>query len=161
MSKNKSTVTTRVMTHETLTAPFLHQMASLIEAWHPYTWPASILGSSAAVVQLRTDVIVGYVWFTPVASTDLRVIEMHAAVDPEYHNRWLRPKVAWDILAVIEAYADVCLALHPSPKLRRVLSRFGWKAYGDIVNVLHVRDIPWDSLHPSSRQPLRRHQHRR
>ena len=92
------------------------------------------------------DEPIGYIWFTHVASEAEPIIELHICADPEFHGKWLTPRVVKHGLEVIRTLeVGHVVAFHESPPLRKALKFIGFKSYGAFINILKTEDIPWDS----------------
>lgn len=85
---------------------------------------------------------IGYVWFTPWSSDERNIYEMHLCVDPEWHGKWLTPKVLVGLVghAYIDLQADRILAMHTDPTMRAVLRRIGFESHGTFVNTLDMEN---------------------
>ena len=131
------------------THPSWTQAAKDIAAWHPCTWPQQGLQQTdLLVIQERLGCPgshwwnpVGYIWLSPVYSTDHKVVELHLCARPEYHGRWLTPRVLRDGFQFMsDSRARYVIALHMNQEYRDLLDRLGWETHGDFVSVLDMEN---------------------
>lgn len=112
-----------------------------ITLWHPHVWPRVMLDSTILFrVTGGTGEDIGYVWFTIITTQPKVIYEMHLCTDPQYHGKWLTPKVLVDLIgyAYVDMQADRILATHADPSLRSVLQRIGFESSGAFTNILNM-----------------------
>lgn len=84
---------------------------------------------------------IGYIWFSPIASDDDNVIEMHICCKPGWEGRWLtRPVVRAGYQLIDRIGARYVVAMHDNPEYQQVLKKLGFQL-GDRVNVLDTKEL--------------------